>query len=241
MKKLNCYKTVKWILSALPFFLSIWNPTCLCAIQRFHRAACAGTVQIWKGLGFPNKYFAEQNSRLQAQRSNESPSGAFKRRSGLAQQDGGALPRQARLTMRRMQTMQGKTRLSRRCAKSVQKCAEPQKMENPTRNRKFIRIIARFIFAHTALFAYSAIICNGYPAIQACKKCAKMCRRAKQSPMDKSITGFMAGFRTTEQTPFDIEMRFTMNKLLSCRHWEKNPHSHKKDCGDCFYGEEERE
>ena len=29
------------------------------------------------------------------------------------------------------QTMQGKTRLSRRCAKSVQKCAEPQKMENP--------------------------------------------------------------------------------------------------------------
>ena len=50
-----------------------------------------------------------------------------------------------------------------------------------------------------------------------CKKCAKMCRRAKQSPMDKSTTGFMAGFRTSEQTPFDIEMRFTMNKLLSCR------------------------
>ena len=35
-----------------------------------------------------------------------------------------------------------------------------------------------------------------------CKKCAKMCRRAKQSPMDKSTTGFMAGFRTSEQTPF---------------------------------------
>ena len=56
-------KTVKWILSALPFFLYIWTPTCLCAIQRFHRAACAGTVQIWKGLGFPNKHFATQNSR----------------------------------------------------------------------------------------------------------------------------------------------------------------------------------
>ena len=114
---------------------------------------------------------------------------------------------------------------------------------NPKRakNCKFIRIIARFIFAHTALFAYSGMLCNGCPAIQACKKCAKMCRRAKQSPMDKSTTGFMAGFRTTEQTPFDIEMRFTMNKLLSCRHWEKNPHSHKKDCGDCFYGEGERE
>ena len=27
----------------------------------------------------------------------------------------------------------------------------------------------------------------------------------------------MAGFRTSEQTPFDIEMRFTMNKLLSSR------------------------
>ena len=35
--------------------------------------------------------------------------------------------------------------------------------------------------------------------------------------MDKSITGFMAGFRTSEQTLFNIEMRFTMNKLLSCR------------------------
>ena len=65
-----------------------------------------------------------ENSRLRAQRSNESPSGAFKRRSGLAQQDGGALPRQARLTMHRMQTMQGKTRLSRRCAKV---CRAPEK------------------------------------------------------------------------------------------------------------------
>jgi hypothetical protein len=36
--------------------------------------------------------------------------------------------------------------------------------------------------------------------------------------MDKSTTGFMAGFRTSEQTPFDIEMRFTMNKLLFCRY-----------------------
>ena len=28
----------------------------------------------------------------------------------------------------------------------------------------------------------------------------------------------MAGFRTSEQTQFYIEMRFTMNKLLSCRY-----------------------
>ena len=28
----------------------------------------------------------------------------------------------------------------------------------------------------------------------------------------------MAGFRASEQTPFDIKMRFTMNKLLSCRY-----------------------
>ena len=65
-------------------------------------------------------------------------------RTVLRQQDGGALPRQARLTMHRMQTLQGKTRLSRRCAKSVQKCAEPQKMENPTRNLAIPRgILAR--------------------------------------------------------------------------------------------------
>ena len=70
------------------------------------------------------------------------------------------------------------------------------------KNCYFYRIIAKRIFAHTALFAYSVMLCNRYPAIQVCKKCAKMCRRAKQSPMDKSTTGFMAGFRTSEQTPF---------------------------------------
>ena len=62
------------------------------------------------------------------------------------------------------------------------------------------------------------MLCNRCPAVRVCKKCAKLCRRAKQSPMDKSITGFMAEFRTSEQTPFYIEMRFTMNKLLSYRH-----------------------
>ena len=46
------FETVKGILSALPFF-HIWTPTCLCAIQRFHRAACAGTVQIWRVWDFP--------------------------------------------------------------------------------------------------------------------------------------------------------------------------------------------
>ena len=51
-------------------------------------------------------------------RSNESPSGAFKRPSGLRQQ------------------MEG---LCRWCAKSVQKCAEPQKMKNPTRNLTILR------------------------------------------------------------------------------------------------------
>ena len=48
-------------------------------------------------------------------------------RAVLRQQDGGALPRQARLTMHRMQTMQGKTRLSRRCAKKCAKvCRAPE-------------------------------------------------------------------------------------------------------------------
>ena len=57
MKKLNCYKTVKWILSALPFFLHIWTPT---SILQSKVRVCA------------------------AERSNESPSGAFKRQNGLA-------------------------------------------------------------------------------------------------------------------------------------------------------------
>ena len=38
--------------------------------------------------------FSRYGLRLQAQRSNESPSGAFKRQNGLAQQDGGASPRE---------------------------------------------------------------------------------------------------------------------------------------------------
>ena len=74
MKKLNCYKTVKWILSALPFFLYIWTPTCL--LQSKVRVCAAR----WRG-------FAPTSS----------------------------------ATMHRMQTMQGKTRLYRRCAKTVQK------------------------------------------------------------------------------------------------------------------------
>ena len=64
----------------------------------------------------------------------KAPVGLLSDKTVLRQQDGGASPRQVPLTMHRMQTMQGKTRLSRRCAKSVQKCAEPQKKENPTRN-----------------------------------------------------------------------------------------------------------
>ena len=59
----------------------------------------------------------------------KAPVGLLSDRTVLRQQDGGALPRQVRLTMHRMQTMQGKTRLSRRCAKSVQKCAEPHKVK----------------------------------------------------------------------------------------------------------------
>ena len=77
--------------------------------------------------------FAQQSGAMKA------PVELLSDRTVLRQQDGGALPRQARLTMHRMQTMQGKTRLSRRCAKSVQKCAEPQKMENPTRNLTILR------------------------------------------------------------------------------------------------------
>ena len=46
------------------------------------------------------RLFAETNLKVRvcgAKRNNESPSGAFKRPNGLAQQDGGALPRQVRV------------------------------------------------------------------------------------------------------------------------------------------------
>ena len=46
------------------------------------------------------RLFAKTNLKIrvcEAQRSNEVPSGDFKRQNGLAQQDGGALPRQVRV------------------------------------------------------------------------------------------------------------------------------------------------
>ena len=53
----------------------------------------------------------------------KAPVGLLSDRTILHQQDGGASPRQALLTMHRMQTMQGKTRPSRRCAKV---CGHPE-------------------------------------------------------------------------------------------------------------------
>ena len=41
--------------------------------------------------------------------------------------------------------------------------------EKAAKTRRFHRIIVKFIFAHTALFAYSVMLCNRYPAIQVCK------------------------------------------------------------------------
>ena len=82
---------------------------------------------------------------------------------------------------------------SLRCAENVQKCAEPKS----ARQNRLFRTVQQ-----TEFRPYSACkIIQFYP--------------------DNNLTrdiGSMAGFRTSEQTPFDIEMRFTMNKLLSCRY-----------------------
>ena len=94
-------------------------------------------------------------------------------------------------------------------------------------------------------FALFALLCTCYPSLQ-CAENVQKCAEPKSALQDDlklngfpagflghrqsknsqfhpdnnltSYTGFMAGFRTSEQTPFDIEMRFTMNKLLSCRY-----------------------
>ena len=93
-------------------------------------------------------------------------------------------------------------------------------------------------------FALFALLCTCYPSLQ-CAENVQKCAEPKSALQDDlklngfpagflghrqsknsqfhpdnnltSYTGFMAGFRTSEQIPFDIEMRFTMNKLLSCR------------------------
>ena len=65
------------------------------------------------------------------------------------------------------------------------------------------------------------IQCNALQPLSSYSGVQKVCKNVqtgKTKPNGKSTTGFMAGFRTSEQTPFDIEMRFTMNKLLSCRY-----------------------
>ena len=50
--------------------------------------------RVWD---FPTSILQSKVRVCAAERSNESPSGAFKRQNGLAQQDGGALPRQVRV------------------------------------------------------------------------------------------------------------------------------------------------
>ena len=67
--------------------------------------ACCSPEKVWKIR------VCERSAAMKA------PVGLLSDRTILHQQDGGASPRQALLTMHRMQTMQGKTRLSRRCAK----------------------------------------------------------------------------------------------------------------------------
>ena len=60
----------------------------------------------------------------EAKRSNESPSGAFKRQNGLAQQDGGASPRQVPFLCKGKQAVQAMHRKapdSGKCANGVQK------------------------------------------------------------------------------------------------------------------------
>ena len=71
-----------------------------------------------KGVGISRQAFCRAKFAF-AQRSGamKAPVGLLSDRTVLRQQDGGASPRQVPLMMRRMQTMQGKTRLSRRCAK----------------------------------------------------------------------------------------------------------------------------
>ena len=85
---------------------------------------------------------------------------------------------------------------SLRCAENVQKCAEPKS----ARQNRLFRTAPKAGFQRYLLCK----IFQFYP--------------------NNNLTwhiGSMAGFRTSEQTPFDIEMRFTMNKLLTCRYWEK--------------------
>ena len=71
-----------------------------------------------KGVGISRQAFCRAKFAF-AQRSGamKAPVGLLSDRTVLRQQDGGASPRQVPLMMRRMQTMQGKKRLSRRCAK----------------------------------------------------------------------------------------------------------------------------
>ena len=74
------------------------------------------------------RLFAKTNLKIRvcaAQRSNESPSGAFKRPNGLAQQDGGASPRQVQVCRNRSKQGLGQAR--------------PNKKQSQ-RGRKFSRI-----------------------------------------------------------------------------------------------------
>ena len=73
------------------------------------------------------RLFAKTNLKIRvcgAKQNNESPSGAFKRQNGLAQQDGGASPRQVPFLCKgrqAVQVMRRKAPDSGKCANGVQK------------------------------------------------------------------------------------------------------------------------
>ena len=69
----------------------------------------------------------------------KAPVGLLSDKTVLRQQDGGALPRQVPPRCTECRQCKEKHGFPAGVQKSVQKCAEPQKMENPTRNLAILR------------------------------------------------------------------------------------------------------
>ena len=138
MNMLNCYKTVKWILSALPFFFTSGLQHAFVLFSDSIAQPAPGRCRFERVWDFPTSILQSKVRVCKRSAAMKAPVELLSDRTVCDSRWRGFAPTSS-ATMHRMQTMQGKTRLSRRCAKSVQKCAEPQKMENPTRNLTILR------------------------------------------------------------------------------------------------------
>ena len=126
MKMLNCYKTVKWILSALPFFFTSGLQHAFVLFSDSIAQPAPGQCRFERVWDFPTSILQSKVRVCAAERSNESPSGAFKRQNGLRQQMEGLRPDKFRHDAQDADNARKNTAFPPVCKKCAKVCRTPE-------------------------------------------------------------------------------------------------------------------